>query len=93
MDSNEKRIVKVISIQPFPRSDTGENQFQITFGRFAPVPTENIEYFKSDNAVPPKTFPIVEFVLFMEKEEIPYRVGENWELTIEEKGSFRLKKM
>lgn len=93
MNSIVQKKVKVISIQPFPRPDTGDNQFQITFGRFAPVPTENAEYFKSDNAVPPKTFPVIEFMLFLDKEEIPYKVGESWELTIEVNGSFSLKKM
>jgi hypothetical protein len=87
-----EKTLTVLSIAPTTELATGDQISQVTFGQNIDVTNEVI------SRIPPnaretffaKTIGVNEFVLFIKSEEVPYRVGSKWKLTIKTNGTIGL---
>ncbi len=87
------KTVQVISVVPTVQPDSGDNQYQISFGEFVEVDPTKGTYFQQENSAPPKMFPVLSLILLMKFSKSPFTVGEKFELSVETNGELRLKKV
>lgn len=88
-----KKTVQVISVVPTVQPDTGDNQYQISFGEFVEIDPAKGTYFQQDNSAPPKMYPVLSLILLMKFSKSPFTVGDKYELSVESNGSASLTKV
>ncbi len=89
------KTFSVISVNPAIELATGDNIYQITFGKYAKITQELL------NRLPPlqrqmyasaKEIGVTNVVLFIKKPEIPYTIGSKWKITIGSDGTLKIVK-
>lgn len=71
---------------------TGEPMFQVFFGEFIPTSNELINRMSPGTpaSFPGKRIAVSWLILDLKTEQVPYKVGSKWKLTIKENGSTSL---
>ncbi len=86
------KMLTVLNINTATELTTGDNMYQVVLGYYTertPEIMNRIPDALKQTAIG-KQIGITELVLFIKKQEIPYRVGSKWELTIRDNGTLNL---
>jgi hypothetical protein len=90
-----KKAVEVIAITRATESETGERMYQIVFGEVLPIDEELRKFLPAlPMSKPPKDMYPTSLIVFAKfLREVPYIVGSQWFLKIEDNGIISLEKM
>ena len=89
----EKEVL-VYSVTPSTEVATGDNTYNVFFGDYVNATPEIISTLQLQVGQPlPKKVGVFWLILNIKSDEVPYRIGSRWRLTVENDGRLTLVEM